>query len=125
MSWEDVERSFDKARPEDIVITMGLDRLAELVGRVASEYARIADLPQFDPNSELACHLVVDAWRYCCHMVDREEFKASVSADLAALEPEPVAPLSSTPEHLPEFGGAASLPHRAPDALNRRLEPPV
>jgi hypothetical protein len=127
VSWEDVERSFDRTRPEDILVTLGLERLGELVGRVASEYARIAGLPQFDPHTELAQHLVVDAWRYCCHMADRAEFAKSVTADLENLDAE--APQSSTPDHLPfghlpEFGGAAPLPH-APKELERRLEPPV
>jgi hypothetical protein len=126
VSWEDVEKRFEKTRPEDIVIHMDLDRFGELVGRVASEFARVADLPQFDPNSELAHHLVVDAWRYTCHMADRAEFARSVAADLERLDD---APLSSTPDHLPfghlpEFGGAAPLPH-APKALEQRIEPPV
>lgn len=129
MSWEDVDSSFDHTRPEDIVIHLDLSRFGELVGRVASECHRINDLEQFDPHSPEAAHLAVDAWRYVCHMADRAEFEKSVAADLEALA-EPVAPLSSATNpfgtrHIPEFGGAAPLPKHAPDALNRRLEPPV
>jgi len=130
VSWEDVQSSFDGTRPEDIVIHLGLERLGELVGRVASEYARIAGLEQFDPNTELARHLVVDAWRYTCHMADRAEFAKSVAADLERLDAQPEAPPSNTHlpfGHLPEFGGAAPLPHapQAPKSLERLIEPPV
>lgn len=119
MSWEDAERRLDTTRPEDIVILLNLVRFGELIGRVASEYARLAELPTFDPNDEIARHLVVDAWRYVCHMADREVFTKSVAADIETLGEQPT-------QHLPEFGGAAQLPHdKAPDALNRRLEPPV
>lgn len=129
MSWEDVDRAFDQTRPDDIVIHLDLARFGELVGRVASEAHRVNGLEQFDPNSGEAAHLAVDAWRYVCHMADRAEFAKSVAADLEALDaPEIKAPPSNTHlpfGHLPEFGGAAELPHRSPDSLNRRLEPPV
>ena len=122
MSWEDVDRSFDHTRPEDIIIKLDLSRFGELVGRVASETHRLNDLEQFDPHSHEAAQIVVDAWRYVCHMADRAEFVAQTERDLAALDAEPEAPLSST--HLPEFGGAAQLPH-APKTLEDRIEPPV
>jgi hypothetical protein len=132
VSWEDVEHSFDQTRPEDIVIHLDLVHFGELVGRVASEFAREAGLEQFDPHTPLAEHLVTDAWRYVCHMADRAEFVAQTQRDLAALDaPEPTssAPVPTNPfgtRHLPEFGGVAPLPQdRAPDELNRRLEPPV
>lgn len=130
VSWEDVDRSFDQTRPEDITIHLDLDRFGELVGRVGSEFARVAGLEQFDPNGELARHLVIDAWRYVCHMADRAEFVAQTQRDLEALDAPPSEPQTPTnpfgTQHLPEFGGAAQLPHdKAPDALNRRLEPPV
>ena len=131
MSWKDVENAFDKTRPEDIIIHLDLERFGELVGRVVSETHRLNGLEQFDPHTEAAHHLVIDAWRYVCHMADRAEFVRQTQADLAALDaPEPKTPPSITPDHLPfghlpEFGGAAPLPRRAPTELERRMEPPV
>jgi len=122
VSWEDVERSFDHMRPEDIVVHLDLSHFSELVGRVASQTHRLTGLDQFDPNSEEARLLVIDAWRYACHMADRAEFVAQTERDLAALD-EPEAPPSEA-QHLPEFGGVAQLPN-APEELNRRLQPPV
>ena len=122
MGWEDVDRSFDHARPEDIIIHLDLSHFGELVGRVCSETHRYNDLEQFDPHGPEAAHIVVDAWRYACHMADRAEFIKTTQPDLERLAEESLAPQSST--HLPEFGGAAQLPH-APKELERRPEPPV
>lgn len=113
MSWEDVERSFDGARAEDILIHLDLERFGELVGRVASTTHRLNGLEQFDPNTEEGHRLVLDAWRYVCHMADRAEFARSVQADLKKLDaPQSDTQGSVTQEggtHLPEFGGAAPL----------------
>lgn len=143
MSWEDVDASFDHTRPEDILIHLDLSRFGELVGRIASETHRLNDLEQFDPHSPEAAHLAVDAWRYVCHMADRAEFVRKAQEDLDNLddllahEPDPEAAPFNTQNcdtqgsvtpfgvgHLPEFGGAAPLPH-ASEELERRLEPPV
>lgn len=115
MSWEDVDKSFDRTRPEDIVIHLALERFGELVGRVCSELCRVRGIEEFDVHSDEAKHMCIDAWRYVCHMADRAEFVASAQADLEKLDE-----LLNTstgesqgdvqPEHLPEFGGAARPP---------------
>lgn len=109
MSWEDVDKSFDHTRPEDIVIHLDLERFGELVGRVCSELCRVRGIEEFDVHSDEAKHMCIDAWRYVCHMADRAEFVRSAQADLEKLD-ELTKPAEPEPEHRPEFGGAARRP---------------
>lgn len=109
--WENVDRSIRDIDPNLIVIQLDLPRLGELIARVADTLCKLREIEPFDVDSEEASVLAIDGWRYVCHMTDRAEFARSVQSDLSKLD----APISDTPkgvspEHRPEFGGAATPP---------------
>jgi hypothetical protein len=100
----DMEPLRDETPAESIRIILSLDRLGELVAAVAAKLCAVRGIEPPDFDGEEMRQVSVYAWQHCLFMGDREQFMASVKADLENLDDLPTAPKPEGWEHKPEFG---------------------
>jgi hypothetical protein len=97
----------DPEKLDDLRVVLSLDKLGELIAHVAIQLTRQRGIEPPDVQSEEMRSLCVGGWKYIMHMADRENFRASIESDLAALDVNPFLPREDEtdgPEHKSEFG---------------------
>ena len=100
---EEEARASKRAYIDGIRVILDLERLGELIGAVAANFAEMRGLEPPDFEGQEMRDLAVAGWKHVQHMADRADFAKSVQGGLDNLD-EAASELLQSPQHRTEFG---------------------